>query len=286
MPMATISVTEDMATAMRLHAQGWKSVYHDERLGWGLAPEDIGTAMKQRLRWAEGTLQVMMLENPALIPGLSPGQRLMYMATMWSYLQGFACLAYLAAPVLYLCFGFTPVRAFSAEFFWHLLPYLIVNQMLFVVVGWGMATWRGQQYALALFPIWIRASIRSIGSIVSGRALAFLVTPKVRQSDVHWRSVAPQLTVMVLLSFAVLVGLIRLAFGLTQDGPGIIVNVFWACYDLVVLSVVVDALLYTGPEQVQLPVLDADPSAGITTDSSRSAEADAEPVAGSETRTR
>jgi cellulose synthase (UDP-forming) len=271
---------------MRLHAQGWKSVYHDERLGWGLAPEDIGTAMKQRLRWAEGTLQVMMLENPALIPGLSPGQRLMYMATMWSYLQGFACLAYLAAPVLYLCFGFTPVRAFSAEFFWHLLPYLVVNQVLFVVVGWGMSTWRGQQYALALFPIWIRASVRSIGSIVSGRALAFLVTPKVRQSDVHWRTVAPQLTVMLLLSMSVIVGLVRLTFGLTQDAPGIIVNVFWACYDLVVLSVVVDALLYAGPEQVQLPDLETAPSAGSTTDSSRSAEADAEPVAGSETRTR
>src|SRR5665811_961173 len=29
LPMATISVTEDMATAMRLHANGWKSVYHN-----------------------------------------------------------------------------------------------------------------------------------------------------------------------------------------------------------------------------------------------------------------
>ena len=28
MPLATISVTEDMATAMRMHAHGWQSVYH------------------------------------------------------------------------------------------------------------------------------------------------------------------------------------------------------------------------------------------------------------------
>ena len=41
MPMATISVTEDMATAMRMHAMGWKSVYHHEVLAYGLAPEDI-----------------------------------------------------------------------------------------------------------------------------------------------------------------------------------------------------------------------------------------------------
>ncbi len=38
MPLATISVTEDMATSMRLHGLGWKSVYHDEVLAKGLAP--------------------------------------------------------------------------------------------------------------------------------------------------------------------------------------------------------------------------------------------------------
>ena len=41
MPMATVSVTEDMATCMRLHALGWRSVYHHEMLADGLAPEDL-----------------------------------------------------------------------------------------------------------------------------------------------------------------------------------------------------------------------------------------------------
>ena len=58
MPMATVSVTEDMATAMRMHATGWTSVYHGENLVVGLAPDDFGSAIKQRLRWAQGTLQV------------------------------------------------------------------------------------------------------------------------------------------------------------------------------------------------------------------------------------
>jgi cellulose synthase (UDP-forming) len=38
MPMATISVTEDMATAMRLHSDGWKTVYHHEVLAHGSHP--------------------------------------------------------------------------------------------------------------------------------------------------------------------------------------------------------------------------------------------------------
>ena len=39
----------------------------------------------------------------------------------------------------------------------HFAPYIVVNQLLFLVVGYGVKTWRGQQYSLALFPLWIRA---------------------------------------------------------------------------------------------------------------------------------
>ena len=38
MPLATISVTEDMATAMRMHGLGWKSVYHHEILALRAGP--------------------------------------------------------------------------------------------------------------------------------------------------------------------------------------------------------------------------------------------------------
>ena len=113
MPLATVSVTEDMATCMRLHALGWRSVYHHELLARGLAPEDLRTMLQQRLRWAQGTLQVLLRENPLVQKGLTVGQRLMYFATMWSYLSGFAAVMYIAAPVLFLCFGVLPVNAFG-----------------------------------------------------------------------------------------------------------------------------------------------------------------------------
>ncbi|WP_210256295.1 hypothetical protein, partial [Rhizobium phaseoli] len=47
LPLATISVTEDMATAMQLHSLGWRSVYHHEILAQGLAPEDLRTMLTQ-----------------------------------------------------------------------------------------------------------------------------------------------------------------------------------------------------------------------------------------------
>ncbi|MBI3967044.1 MAG: glycosyltransferase [Chloroflexi bacterium] len=249
MPMSTISVTDDLATTMRLHSMSWRSVYHHEVLARGLAPEDLRSSLQQRLRWAQGTIQVMLRENPLFIRGLSLGQRLMYLATMWSYLSGFFTLVYLAAPVLYLFFGMLPVKAYSEDFFWHLVPYLIVNQLLFVVVGWGLPAWRGQQYSFALFPLWIQAVTSAIGNVYFGRKQRFVVTPKTRQGGIHFGLIRPQLAIMALLVAASVYGLARLTLGLTDEGVPILVNVFWACYDLLALSVVLDAASYQ-PEEV------------------------------------
>ncbi len=249
MPLATISVTEDMATAMRIHALGWKTVYHHETLANGLAPEDLGTMLQQRLRWAQGTLQVMLRENPMLQKGLSLGQRLMYSATMWSYLSGFAAVVYIAAPILFLVFGVRPVESFGGDFLVRLLPYLIVNQLLFAVIGYGKRTWRGTQYSLALFPLWIRAAVTAVGNVVFKRSLGFVVTPKTRQEGgPPWRLIWPQLTAMALLAAAAVIGLVRLATGVETSVISTAVNVFWVGFDLVILSVIVQAARYTGPD--------------------------------------
>jgi cellulose synthase (UDP-forming) len=247
-PLATISITEDMATAMQLHALGWRSVYHHEILAVGLAPEDLRTMLKQRLRWAQGTMQVMLRDNPLVKKGLSAGQRLMYFATMWSYVSGYAALVYLAAPVIYLVFGVLPVTAWSVDFFARFLPYFLVNQILFLVVARGLRTWRGQQYSLALFPVWIAACTTAFANVVFGRSLSFVVTRKdgVRREGFPWREIWPQLTAIAVLSIALIIGLGRLAVG-TADGTGTLVNTVWVIYDLVVLSVIIQAALYRGP---------------------------------------
>ena len=246
MPMATISVTEDMATAMRLHSHGWHTVYLNEALADGLAPEDLGTMLTQRLRWGQGTMQVMLRENPLLKRGLSPGQRLMYFATMWSYLSGFAAIIYIAAPIIYLCFGVLPVQAFSIEFFARFIPFIVVNQLLFIVIAKGVRTWRGQQYSLALFPIWIRCFTTAFANVVLGRPLGFAVTPKTKQEwSPQWRLIRPQLIAMAALAVAVVIGVARMLTGQGQV-VGTTINIAWVLFDLVLLSVVIQAALYRG----------------------------------------
>lgn len=246
MPMSTNSVTEDMATCMRLHSQGWESVYHHEILAKGLAPEDLRTMLTQRLRWAQGTMQVFLRDNPLLQRGLTVGQRLMYFSTMWNYLSGFAAVVYIAAPIIFLCLGVMPVDAFGIDFFVRLIPFLIVNQVLFFVAARGRRTWRGQQYSVALFPIWIKACTTAAGNVIFGRDLGFAVTPKTRQGGgPPWSLIRPQLVAIAALLVAAITGLVRMFTGVGAPA-GTLVNIAWVLFDLLILSVIIRAALYKG----------------------------------------
>ena len=245
MPLATISVTEDMATAMRLHAAGWKSVYHHEILAYGLAPEDLTTMLRQRLRWAQGTVQVMLRENPLLQRGLTLAQRLMYAGTMVSYLSGFATVVYFLAPAMFLIFGILPVDADVVDFMIRFVPFLVLNRVLFVLASRGVSTRRGRQYSVALFPVWIRATGTAVANVLFRRPLDFVVTPKTRQSGIPWRLLTWQIVAAAVLLLASAYGIVRVALGIGEP-VGTLVNLVWAGVDLAALAVLVRAVRYRG----------------------------------------
>lgn len=243
MALATFSITEDMATAMRLHAMGWRSVFHPEILAYGLAPEDLGSALKQRLRWAQGTIQVFLRENPFLIKGLSFPQRLQYFTTTYSYFSGFFNLIYVLSPIVYLFTTIPPVSAWSLEFAWRLVPFLLLNKLMFRYVAWGLSIWRGEQYSLALFPLWIQAVV----SILAGAKLKFVVTSKQRQTGNYLHLIRPQLLIVWLTALAIMYGLFSFIVGWNLQVEGTLVNIFWGCYNIVMLSAIVRAAVYKPP---------------------------------------
>lgn len=244
LPLATISITEDMATAVRLHTLGWHSIFHPEILAYGLAPEDLGSALTQRLRWAQGTLQVFLRENPLFIKGLSFPQRIQYFTTIYSYFSGFFNLIYLLAPVIYLFTGIAPVSAWSAEFLWRLMPFLLMNRFLFRYVAQGISVSRSEQYSLALFPLWIQAVV----SVFTGRRLKFVVTPKQHRSGNYLRLIWPQLLVIYLTALSMLFGAAALSTGrINYQAGGVAINIFWGCYNIVMLWTIVRAAVYRPP---------------------------------------
>jgi cellulose synthase (UDP-forming) len=242
--VSTVSITEDMATALRLHSSGWKSVFHSEILAHGLAPEDLGASLAQRLRWAQGTIQVLLKDSPMSRKGLRPGQKLMYFSTIYSYFSGFASLIFVACPLLYFFFGIMPLHAWSLDFFLRFMPFYILNRIMFYVAAEGLPVKRGEQYNLGLFPLWIKAVV----GVFLGRKLSFVVTPKERQKGNFLPLVKTQVAVIALTAAGIAFAALALLLGWRSDIFGVSVNAFWGCYNIFQLAVIVRAARYVPPE--------------------------------------
>ncbi|MFN6461064.1 MAG: glycosyltransferase [Nostoc sp. DedVER02] len=243
------SITEDMNTAMRLHSAGWKSIYHNELLAEGLAPDDLSSTLKQRLRWAQGTIQVLVRENPLTKPGLTFWQRLQYFKTMYSYFSGFATVVFISCPIIYFFTDIVPVKTYGSDFAIHFFPAFIINRLTFLAATWGIPAsevWRSEQYAIALFPLLIQA----VWSVFTGQKLNFQVTPKQRQSGIYLRLVWPQLLVFILTILGILWSLYHFAIGDLKNPWVHLLNGAWAIYNLLLLSAIIRASVWQPPKEV------------------------------------
>ncbi|MEA5552649.1 glycosyltransferase [Anabaena cylindrica UHCC 0172] len=243
------SITEDMNTAMRLHGAGWKSIYHHELLAEGLAPDDLSSTLKQRMRWAQGTIQVLVRENPLTKPGLTVWQRLHYFKTTYSYFSGFATLVFISCPIIYFFTGIIPVKAYGFDFAIHFLPTFIINRLTFLVAGWGIKSgelWRSEQYAIALFPLLIQA----VWSVLTGKSIKFQVTPKQRQSGIYLQLIWPQLTVFILIILGIIWSLYRFAIGQLETPLIYLINGAWSIYILSLLWAIISAAVWQPDKDV------------------------------------
>ena len=246
--VSSASITEDMNTAMRLHAAGWQSVYHHEVLAEGLAPDDLSSTLKQKLRWAQGTIQVFSNENPLTKPGLSLLQRLQYFQTMYSYFSGFVIVIFIACPILFFYTGIAPVSAYGENFAIHFLPAFILNRLTMVAASWGVPMkelWRSEQYAIALFPLYIQA----VWSVITGHPIKFQVTPKQRQAGNYLNLIKPQIAVVVLTVLGIIWSVYQFVIGNLTNPWLYVLNTAWALYNVALISVVIRAAIWQPPKQ-------------------------------------
>jgi cellulose synthase (UDP-forming) len=247
--LSSNSITEDMNTAMRLHSAGWKSVYHHELLAEGLAPDDLKSTLKQRLRWAQGTIQVLLRENPFTKPGLTFWQRLHYFKTMYSYFSGFSTLVFLCCPIIYFFTDIVPVKSYGSDFAIHFFPVFIINRLTAITATWGIPAreiWRSEQYMIALFPLFIQAIL----SVFFGSNLKFQVTPKLRQSGTYIQLVLPQILIFILTILGMLWSLYHFAIGNLNNPWLHLINAAWAIYNLLLLSAIIRASVWQPPKEV------------------------------------
>jgi cellulose synthase (UDP-forming) len=187
---ATDTITEDIHTTIRFHRAGWKTVYHNEVLARGLAADDATQYQLQRNRWGTGAMQVMRVENPLLVPGLTIGQRLGYAATLLGWFDSWRTLGFLLLPPAVLLTGKIPIIADGMTFaIVFAITYLLQQAALYLL---GRGAYRP---VLSIIFDLVRMSANFVATLTLfvPRTPRFRVTPKGRIAADRGRAEAPLL---------------------------------------------------------------------------------------------
>ncbi|MCF7837643.1 MAG: glycosyltransferase [Candidatus Marinimicrobia bacterium] len=229
--IATETITEDIHTSLLLHARGWKSIYLDEHLATGLAPSDVVSYFKQRLRWALGNLRVMFICNPLTLRGLKFTQRLSYFSSMFSWTIGFQKIIYFLTPPLMLLTPLMPIDRFFTKLVGLYFANLFLQLFTYKVLTGG----RGRIFADELFNMlnfWFL--IRSFFRAMFGLGQKFVVTSKSGSAErIPLRVVAPQLAIMLLCVVALSWWGFKLVGGINLDVFSSSIAAFWTVYVLI-----------------------------------------------------
>ena len=125
----TDSVTEDFLITLRLQEAGWRTVYLNEPLTEGLAPEGVVEYVVQRTRWCLGLIQIvrgpsgpLTRNNLRLIDRFSLIDSFLFWST--TYVFRLACLL---IPLLYWYAGVTAVNAPLTGVLFYFVPFYIFS---------------------------------------------------------------------------------------------------------------------------------------------------------------
>ncbi len=236
--LATETVTEDMLTSFKLVEQGWRTVYLDEPLSLGLAPEGVSEYIIQRSRWCLGAVQQIYTRWSFLGPArLGWIQRLNNFSSLlfWGATFPYRVMV-MAAPAIWWWTGVTSIHATVTDLAQVLLPFYALNACFNAVYS------ANRQLPLLSDINLLVPSAAIIGSVFTGLVRPwgqpFRVTPKGLSSErvtIHGRLMAP----FVLLAALTLAGM---AANLDPDAdrrgdPGYMLAVVWSMIGIAMLAV-------------------------------------------------
>lgn len=222
---ATGTLTEDLHTSIRLHKKGYRSIYMQQSMAYGVAPANVAPFLSQRVRWGQGAMQVWKMEGILTARGLTFAQRLNYLASVLTYFDGWQKGLFYLAPVIVLLTGVMPIAAINSEFLIHFIPYYLLSYLVFEEVGRGYGKmFYIEQYNFGRFFAFAWATLAWFG-----KNTAFRVTDKsLNQAQVSKRVLMPQLVVIALNVFAIPLGCLLYYFYGYLPIEGVISNVIWA----------------------------------------------------------
>lgn len=243
------TITEDAETAMGLHGLGYHSVYFGKPMVAGLQPETFSGFTVQRMRWAQGMVQILLLKNPWAQPNMGIEQRIAYTASVFFWFFPFARSIFLIVPGLYLIFGLKIYDATLAEFMAYTLPHILAAILLSNVL-YGKTRWpfisELYETVQALF------SLPAIIAVIrSPRSPSFAVTPKGEKlNDDFISQLVMPFYIMLAVNLAFMVaGVIRLAL-MPEQSDVIFITMIWTSINLIFLFAAVGIMLEKAQRRV------------------------------------
>jgi len=236
------TITEDAETALTLHSLGYTSAYIERPMVSGLSPETLGGFITQRIRWAQGMVQIFLLKNPLVVRGLSFPQRLCYFSSSFFWFFPFARLTFSLAPLAFLFFSlkiydsnFIDFLAFAAP---HLVSAFMVQAYLFGSVRWSFVS---ELYELMQSVYTFPAIVKVF---LNPRAPSFNVTAKGEILDRDFISplAKPFYVLLVLNLLALFAGGYRMFYDPVHEFA-IGITMFWAFFNVFILLACLGALL-------------------------------------------
>ncbi len=203
-------LSEDMHTAMQLHAKGWKSIYVPEVFTQGLVPASLTAYYKQQLKWSRGTLELLFSVYPKLFNKFTWRQKLHYGMLPLHYLSGVIFLIGFLIPILSLVNASLPWKGNVINFGLIYMPVLTSIICIRVYVQkWVMyKSERGIHLigGLLMLCTWWIFVVGFIYTIIR-KNVPYLPTPKDDKEATHFKILIPNLIVGVVSIFAVVYGL-------------------------------------------------------------------------------
>jgi cellulose synthase (UDP-forming) len=203
-----IGLAEDLVTSIRLHAAGWRSVYVPEVVSRGLVPADLGSFMKQQLKWSRGVHEVLFKEYPRAFRRLTAHQRISYFMIGSYYVVGLTTLIYISIPIIYLWTGSQPAAFLLSEYIQHGLPVGLFGILIYRVSQRWLCDpdrergfhWRGTLMKIGCWSVYLKGLLLSIANV----AVPYIPTSKERRRGRFWTLARTPIAVLA-LSVATLV---------------------------------------------------------------------------------
>jgi len=234
----TDSVTEDFLLTVRLRERGYQTVYLNEKLSIGLAPEGLKEYATQRTRWCLGLVQICRGRSGPfrLHNGLSLSFRISLIEAFlyWAATFPFRMMCQIA-PAAYFLFHVRMVYASLADAISHFAPMLVGQIVVTTWLGGGrMLPIIADVYQMLIAPEIMRVVV---SALINPKGHEFKVTAKGIQHDglnVQWRLLARFLFIALIIILGIANAIVFDNSDLIEDGGAL--SLFWSWYNLTVLT--------------------------------------------------